>query len=93
MGGASFRGKCQVIPNTPDGASPLTTGKWAEMSLNHRLTGGYPLGYYVPLEWAMLYAGLLGTHSFGLPIPGGRLPPSFAVLVRSGPYEIAAFIL
>jgi len=58
-----------------------------------RSAGGYPLGYYVPLGWAMLYAGLLGTNSFGLPIPGGRLPPSFAVLVRSGPYEIAAFIL
>ena len=29
-----------------------------------RSAGGYPLGYRVPLGWAVLYAGLLGTNSF-----------------------------
>jgi hypothetical protein len=54
---------------------------------------GYPLGYLTPLTWAILYAVYLGTNSFTFPMPDGKMPPSIAVLGRSGPYEIAAFIL
>jgi hypothetical protein len=54
---------------------------------------GYPLGYLTPLTWATFYAVYLGTNSFTFPLPDGKMPPSIAVLGRSGPYEIAAFIL
>ncbi len=41
----------------------------------------------------MIYAICLGTDSFAIPLPAGRLSPTFAVFGRSGPYEIAALIL
>jgi hypothetical protein len=54
---------------------------------------GYPMGYATPLAWAILYGIYLGTNSFTFPLPEGRMPPSLAVLLRSGPYEIAAYVL
>jgi hypothetical protein len=54
---------------------------------------GYPVGYLTPLTWAILYAIYLGTNSFTFPLPGGKMAPSLAVLGRSGPYEISAYIL
>lgn len=53
---------------------------------------GVPLGYITPLMLAASYAATLGTNSFTIPLPQ-RMAPSFAVLTRSGPYEIAAYIL
>jgi hypothetical protein len=53
---------------------------------------GYPLGYLLPLIWSVNYALTLGTNSFTIPLPE-PMAPSFAVLGRSGPYEIAAYIL
>ncbi|MEA3375687.1 MAG: hypothetical protein U9R72_05755 [Chloroflexota bacterium] len=50
---------------------------------------GYPLGYLLPL---MSYAVTLGTNSFSIPLRE-RMAPSFQVLRRSGPYEIAAYVL
>lgn len=54
---------------------------------------GYPLGYATPLAWTILYAIYLGTNSFTFPLPEGKMQPSLAVLGRSGPYEIGAYIL
>jgi hypothetical protein len=53
---------------------------------------GFPLGYLPPLLWSASYAITLGTNSFSIPLPA-RMAPSFAVLARSGPYEIAAYVL
>ncbi len=53
---------------------------------------GYPLGYLPPLFMAILYAITLGTNSFLIPLPE-RMAPTFAVLLRSGPYEILGYIL
>lgn len=53
---------------------------------------GYPLGYLLPLMWSISYAATLGTNSFSIPLPE-PMPPSLAVLSRSGPYEIAAYVL
>ena len=52
----------------------------------------YPLGYITVVTLPILYAVTLGTDSFTLS-QGGKMPPSLAVLGRSGPYEIAAYIL
>ncbi len=54
--------------------------------------GDYPLGYFPPLVWSLLYAVTLGTNSFTIPMPE-RLAPSLSVLGRSGLYEIAAYCL
>ncbi|MDF1520505.1 MAG: hypothetical protein P1P73_08495 [Brevefilum sp.] len=54
--------------------------------------GCFPLGYMIPLYFVILYAILLGTNSFAIPLPE-RMAPSFAVLKRSGIYEMIAFIL
>lgn len=54
---------------------------------------GFPLGYLVPLWNAALYGALLGTNSFAIPIPQGRMAPSFDVFGRSGVYEITAYVL
>lgn len=51
------------------------------------------MGYATPLAWAIIYAISLGTNSFAFPLPEGKMLPSLAVLGRSGPYEIGAFIL
>ncbi|MFP3897013.1 MAG: hypothetical protein ACLFV5_09315 [Anaerolineales bacterium] len=56
------------------------------------LVGGYPLGYLPPLIWALNYAVTLGTNSFSIPL-SEPMSPSFAVLGRSGPYEIMAYTL
>lgn len=53
---------------------------------------GVPLGYFPPLFLSVIYAITLGTNSFSIPLPR-QMPPSFGVLLRSGPYEIAAYIL
>lgn len=53
---------------------------------------GYPLGYLLPSIWSMSYAATLGTNSFSIPLPE-PMAPSFQVLGRSGPYEIAAYVL
>ena len=58
-----------------------------------RTGSGLPLGYYTISVQAIMYAITLGTNSFTLPLPEGPLAPTLAVLVRSGPYEIAAYIL
>jgi len=54
--------------------------------------GCYPLGYLIPLYFVILYAILLGTNSFAIPLQE-KMAPSFAVLRRSGIYEMIAFIL
>lgn len=53
---------------------------------------GYPLGYLIPLLWSVLYGVTVGTNSFALPL-AQPLAPSLAILARSGPYEILAYIL
>ncbi|HEX2996826.1 MAG TPA: hypothetical protein VHP14_18540 [Anaerolineales bacterium] len=57
------------------------------------IRGGVPLGYYTASVQALMYAITLGTNSFTLPLPDGPLAPTLAVLTRSGPYEIAAYLL
>lgn len=56
------------------------------------LIDGYPLGYLPPLIWSLMYAVTLGTNSFSIPLPE-PMAPSLAVFGRSGPYEMAAYIL
>lgn len=51
-----------------------------------------PLGYLIPLLWFVHYGILLGTNSFSIPMEQ-PMAPSFEVLSRSGPYEIAAYTL
>ena len=51
-----------------------------------------PLGYFIPLLWFIHYGVLLGTNSFAIPL-AQPMAPSFEVLGRSGPYEIAAYTL
>ncbi|RPJ27497.1 MAG: hypothetical protein EHM33_07810 [Chloroflexi bacterium] len=57
------------------------------------LRAGLPMGYYTASVQAIVYAVILGTNSFTFPLPEGPLPPTLAVLARSGPYEIAAYLL
>lgn len=57
------------------------------------IRGGVPLGYYTASVQAIMYAITLGTNSFTLPLPDGPLAPTLAVLTRSGPYEIIAYLL
>jgi hypothetical protein len=71
----------------------LTVGVLLVVAPNLLRSHGYPSGYATPLAWAILYAIYLGTNSFTFPLPEGRMPPSLAVLGRSGPYEIGAYIL
>lgn len=52
----------------------------------------YPLGYTTAVILSILYAVTLGTDSFALSA-GGRIAPSLSILGRSGPYEIAAYVL
>jgi hypothetical protein len=54
--------------------------------------GCYPLGYLLPLYFVILYAVLLGTNSFAIPL-SDRMPPTFAVFRRSGIYELIAYIM
>ena len=71
----------------------LTVGALFVVAPNLLRSHGYPLGYATPLAWAVLYAIYLGTNSFTFPLPEGRMPPSLAVLGRSGPYEIGVYML
>lgn len=52
----------------------------------------FPLGYIIPLAYMVLYGITIGTNSFSVPMTV-RMPPSFAVLQRSGLYEMAAYAL
>jgi hypothetical protein len=52
----------------------------------------FPLGYITAIIIAIYYAVTLGTDSFTLS-QGGKIFPSLAILGRSGPYEITAYIL
>lgn len=55
--------------------------------------GGYSLGYNIPFLNALLYGLWLGSNSFAVPMPE-RMAPSLAVFwQRSGPWEMAAFML
>ena len=53
---------------------------------------GVPLGYVVPLYNVILYALFVGTNSFAIPY-AERLAPTFAILERSGPYEMTALVM
>lgn len=53
---------------------------------------GIPLGYLIVLYNLVLYGLFVGTNSFAIPYTN-RLPPSLAILERSGPYEMTALIL
>ena len=53
---------------------------------------GMPLGYIVPLFNLVSYGLFIGTNSFLIPYPE-RLAPTFAILERSGPYEMTAFVM
>lgn len=53
---------------------------------------GIPLGYLVALYNLTLYGLFVGTNSFAIPY-AERMAPSFAILGRSGPYEMAALVL
>jgi len=52
----------------------------------------FPLGYFPPLFLSAIYAVTLGTNSFSIPLPA-PMAPSINVFLRSGPYEITAYIL
>lgn len=63
------------------------------LALSRMHAGGYSLGYNVPFFNAALYGLWLGTNSFAVPMPV-RLAPTLALFrMRSGPYEMAAFML
>lgn len=53
---------------------------------------GIPFGYIVVLYNLALYGLYIGTNSFAIPYPE-RMAPSFAILQRSGPYEMIALML
>lgn len=53
---------------------------------------GVPLGYIVPLYNVVGYGAFIGTNSFVIPYPE-RLAPTFAILERSGPYEMTALLI
>jgi hypothetical protein len=52
---------------------------------------GYTYALPVPMLWIVLYALILGTNSFSMPLPE-PMPPSPAVLQRAGPYEMIAYL-
>ena len=54
--------------------------------------GGFPLGYLPPLLLSGIYAIVLGTNSFSIPLPR-PIAPSLVIFSRSGIYEIAAYVL
>ncbi len=53
---------------------------------------GIPLGYVVPLFNLVGYGLFIGTNSFLIPYPE-RLAPTFAIMERSGPYEMTALVM
>jgi len=52
----------------------------------------FSFGYLVPLAWMIMYAVILGTNSFSIPMET-TMAPSFAVFTRSGLYEMMAGFL
>lgn len=63
------------------------------VGLSRIQAGGYNLGYNVPFFNCVLYGLWLGTNSFAVPMPE-RLAPTLSLFwSRSGPYEMAAFML
>ena len=52
----------------------------------------YPLGYTSTILIAVVFGITLGTDSFAMSI-GGKIPPTFAVFISSGLYEIIAYVL
>lgn len=61
--------------------------------LSRMRAGGYSLGYNVPFVNVILYGLWLGSNSFSVPMPE-RLAPTLALFwSRSGPYEMASFLL
>ncbi len=56
--------------------------------------GRVSCGYLVPLVWAAVYGGLLGTNSFALPDPARPMAPNLNVVwTRAGLREIAGYVL
>lgn len=53
---------------------------------------GFSFGYIVALFNLVGYGLFIGTNSFAIPYPE-RLAPTFEILSRSGPYEMAALVL
>jgi len=66
--------------------APIMAGNWV---FKHK---EIPLGYVVPIVWAVIYAVVIGTNSTTIPMPE-RMAPSMQVLARSGLYEISAYAL
>ena len=57
-----------------------------------RTKSDYPLGYISVISVVAIAATTLGTNSFTLPM-ATRTPPSLAVFMSSGTYELAAYVL
>jgi hypothetical protein len=53
---------------------------------------GIPFGYLVALYNLTFYGLFVGTNSFAIPY-AHRMAPTFEILRRSGPYEMAALLL
>lgn len=65
---------------------PILAGNWVFLHKE------IPLGYVVPVVWAVIYAVVIGTNSTMIAMPE-RMAPSLQVLRRSGLYEISAYVL
>jgi hypothetical protein len=82
-------------------AAPTLWAEWRFMIIRNlpwvpgialiSLLVGYAYALPVPLLWVILYALILGTNSFSVPLPA-PMPPSLAVLERAGPYEMMAYL-
>ncbi len=56
--------------------------------------GRFPAGYLIPLLIFAWYGALLGTNSFAIPDPAGRVAPTLSVIwTRSGLREALAYML
>lgn len=53
---------------------------------------GFSFGYFAVFFNVIGYGLFVGTNSFAIPYPE-RMAPSFAILSRSGPYEMAALAI
>lgn len=53
---------------------------------------GYPFGYVTVVMVAAIFAVIIGTNSFTIPMPV-RMPPSIRIFGSSGAYEIMAYVL
>lgn len=52
----------------------------------------YPFGYVTVVMVAAIFAVIIGTNSFTIPMPV-RMPPSIRIFSSSGAYEIMAYVL